>query len=316
MKKKLLNTSNYCRWACVLVTVTSVGCRSTGKFTPSFLAWNRAPDAATLAGGSEVPDLPESPASKYTPNAIASVGAKTPSPAAQSPVATTPGSAYGYNPTTASTPNSQLAAAANGYQTGPYELAPQAGSLSSNVTAPNTRTGALPSPYGGSASGVGTAPKMADIALPNSVAGAMTVPSTPVGYPNQAAGVPDYPSVGQAKPQSTMPMATYPSGAGATGYPTSTPSFPAIPGTTATSASTSPPAYPSLPPVAGSASSAGSAASSAYQGSSTVNRYSPGSTGRSTGYDFSTGSTAAPSTAVPGSTLPPNTANQNSPMLR
>ncbi len=229
------------RFVCMISVAASfglTGCKSPGSWKMPTMSWNREPSATTLAG-SETPKLPESPANKYSPSTIASVGAGT-SPG------TTPGNkapSYGYagqtSPTTAAT-STGLAATANGYQNG----APEFGQKSATSTQPSTGSAgamatSLPNPYGGTYGGV-NATNPADIALSNSVKGA---------------------------------LATYPAPNASTGYGTTTPpansaytgtssTLPPLPGAPAPTsfgtASISSNPYQNLPPLPGASTGLGS----------------------------------------------------------
>lgn len=288
------------------IAATSCGCKSTGsgfKMPGSgmFSSLSRTPDAATLAGSSaagaknEVPTAPTSPATKYTPGAIASVGAQSPTSTATAAAPTS--SAYGYASTSsAATPKTGLAAQANGYQTGPYQTASTGGaspstSLAGTTSSTTPSTTGLPSPYGGSYSRTAgaTAP---DITLPNSVNNALataggSAATTPVSYPSGTAGLPNYPSLPVGGTAATAPASSayQPSTANANPYQGAT---------TLTTGS-----------GVGTASGTATAAGNRYGPASS---YAPGTTGRSTTYNF--GQPAA------STSLPPNTAANPSPLLR
>ncbi len=339
-----------CRWGLVLtlaVAATASGCRSTSWKMPgsSFFA-SREPDAATLAGNTGAPQLPESPATKYSPSSMASVGKQpgttSPGSAGQPAAGTSP---YGYtaggtsNPASASAPAGGLAARANGYQTGPYAVGQASGSATAAGLAANLNSAAsYPSPYGGSYSGSTGTP---NIELPNSVNGALAGAAQAMpGYPAAgtygsaaaAGGLPAYPPAAgynatPAPAGATVGAGGYasnttPSGIGngpssqnsLVNYPSPTNPTPGTgtlpPGSSQASALP----YPPLPGAGnGTMNTNPSAtlppASSAYKGAGS---YSPGTTGRPTSYDFSTtgATTASGSTPVnPSATLPPNTAS-------
>ncbi len=309
--------------AIALLASFSTGCRS-GQFSmpgKSLFSWSRQPDATTLAG-TQVPELPQSPAAKYDPTAIASMNSKSPS---TSPA---PGSAYGYSPSPANSPTTGLAATANGYQTGPYQVAPKtnegtAGSSPASAMAANSAAGtSLPNPYGGTYSGATTSTTTAstrsgDIPLPTSVAAALS---------NGAAAVPAYPSMGSglpAYPTNAMPVG-YASNTAATpasqsSYQTAVPE-PAVPSIAMPSSTAGPalPVFPNFPSAsagtpASMSPSATQPTNSAYVGSTTLDTFSPGSTGRKTSYDFSGNSSGSGSSST---SLPPNTATGTIPLLR
>lgn len=232
-----------------------------------------------------------------------------------------------------------------GYQTGPYGMSPAAApsgsgintpiptaqaSASSVVTTPNVNpkpTGTFPSPYGGSYGP--TSPQ----ALPSSTASVASVnASVPATGPNSATGtpsassdswrVPEYPSL------PAMPVsATLGSSNGTTapvksneptGYPTTMPAN--------SPSNTIPPGFPPVSPGVPQMSNSGTGSGvvpvsnaspppSAYQAAPPSGSYSPGTTGRSTNYNFGTG--GSQSSGQPSSTnLPPNTATGNSSWVR
>ncbi len=354
--------------ALAIVATSSMGCRSTGLTMPkmpkmSLFSWNRKPDPATLAGSAQPAGLPESPAAKYDPKAIASTTGKSSS--------STAGSAYGYGATGSSlgaTPgmNAQagMAAAANGYQTGPYGLAPKTGTttatnVASTATVGSLPSGSLPSPYGGTYTGASpslhtnpstTSTAKADVPLPSSVTAALNRGTSGPTTTNNSSGLPAIPS---ATAGSTMPSTpAFPAGYANSSsgqipastsayqmmpspptYPVTNPYTPNIPVTTGgnlgttpgfsvgTSSSTMPTTtavgLPAVPNQTKPATASSSTASSAYQGATTLGTvYSPGSTGRTTSYDFSGGQGATPASStsnIPGPTAPNSTTQ---PLLR
>jgi hypothetical protein len=313
----------------IVVSLAVSGCRSGSSSWKmpgsSMFSWNRQPDATTLAGQSNLPQYPESPANRYEPNAIASVAAQTPSQTSGPSVASvgTASSAYGVAAQTVAAPKTGLASQANGFQTGPYQMSESAGYPPTTTTASSSAVG-LPNPYGGTYAGTGGATSVPSIALPGgvqqSVATAQNAVNTANGYANAANAYAN----GVANSISSLP--SYPFSTVSTGTAGTGTSSP-------TTAAMSTPAFPELPQ--GVASGASSAfpnplaatppATSAYQGSTTLSSgYRPGTTGRSTGYDFSSGGAGsatqaptAPSTnSQPSFSLPPNTATQSLPLLR
>ncbi len=297
--------------AILLVVTASAGCRS-GKFSmpgKNLFSWSRQPDASTLAGNTQVPNEPLSPAAKYDPAAMAAMGSK---PTNGSTTGAASGSAYGFSPKPGTTATTGLAATANGYQTGPYQVTPKPSAATSTVASTAASAG-LPNPYGGTYGG--TAPAAAsstssqpdNFPLPSSVAAAMSA-----GSAATANGQPAYPTNATPVGYTGASSVSVPS------YQTQV-STPAVPSNNFT-APTSPsiPAYPSFPNMnlpSGSAGTLGlsstapanptnqsstttssqpaATSSSAYMGSTTLNGYSPGSTGRNTAYDFSSGNNAA-----------------------
>lgn len=316
-------------FAIALICSTSAGCRTSGWKMPgsSFFSWNREPDATKLAGNSTLPQYPESPATKHEPNAIASVGAGS---ADGSKVAATnsTGSTYGYPAQTVAAPKQGLAAQANGYQTGPYQVGEAKNSGAGSYASSQPAGGPLPNPYGGSYAGVSSTTSMPNVTLPSSVTSALngSATNTPgtgsvASYPtaSDSAGLPSYPNVtGSSK---TSPVST------ASQSLPSMPSYPAAGSAGSTGNTNSMPAYPSYPAspetAGGSATAAGSSSahstnSSTFPGASGTGNasgnYAPGTTSRSTGYDFSGRSSGG--AAQGDSRLPPNTASETLPLLR
>ncbi|RMF44939.1 MAG: hypothetical protein D6753_01360 [Planctomycetota bacterium] len=340
----------------LVVACTCTGCRSSGWKMPGagLFSWNRDPDPATLAGDTSQGEfaLPESPASKYDPTAIVSSGTSSATGDAVAQATADAASAYGYTAANTSTPTAGSPTAANGYQTGPYQMSGFTSPATGQVpgAAATSANAALPSPYGGtypasatvppavvSQSAAASAPQgpaASDIPLPNSVTNAM----------NQTAGgtYPGAVTPGATSSTSTAPVGTH----GLPPVPTETASLPnpyaglpQSPGSPSASGSAGLPSYPSLPPIGSAPAVGGSgtpasgstvptnalpAPSSALPPPSTalpsapINRpsgYAPGTTGRPTKYDFSTGSGAGSGTST-GYALPPNTATGGGSLLR
>jgi hypothetical protein len=308
----------------ILASLSLTGCRSGGTWRmpgASMFAASREPDAATLAGRTKesemaAPDLPVSPASKYSPDSIASVGTRP-----STPPSTTTASAYGFPAQTVAAPKTSLAASANGYQTGPYQVGGTANTTASNAI-PNTAglaTGiaspGYPSTYGGSYSGTTSAP---DIGLPKSVTGALAdaASSMPSYASTNGTSTPTYSGSGGYGPNSpTLPSAPSPTSAYA-GYPSSTLGMPASTANTGQYPGPTDqlPAYPALPEIPTGQVAGSQPASSAYQGTTTLGGYTPGTTGRSTTYNFGPTATTNSATSPVGS-LPPNTATSPSSAL-
>ena len=326
-------------WMCLAIAALAVstsGCKSAGFSMPgkNMFGWNRQPDATTLAGNTKVPELPESPAAKYDPAAIASKSGSSAKPAS---------SAYGYGgagtgAAGAASAQPGGAAIANGYQSGPYPLA--ATTPAPATTAASTATsGGLPSPYGGTYNGSmagvstpSTATGSGDVPLPSSVAAAMSkgagatannttqetagagMPALPnataVGYTNNAPTtaattayqLPGGPAAGQTPAIAASNI--YTSGASASGPA----GLPALPGSNL--ATTAAPAGAATSSAATSstvgATSAAGTSPGAYPSGVSTSSYSPGSTGRSTNYDFGQPKAAGgtPGSSASGGTLP------------
>ena len=332
-----IGTYNQLRLVCILGLSASfglTGCK-VGSWKMPKMSWNREPSATTLAG-SETPKLPESPANKYTPSTIASVGAGT------SPGTTSGNKAptYGYAGQTSSTTTpvaTGLAASANGYQTGPYTVGQKPGSQpNSGGAAGNVAAG--PNPYGGSYAGI-TPAKPTDATLQNGVKGALAnypAPNASMGYGSApqasgsayavgAAALPQFPAPPAANSYGMTTPNTYSSPVQNNPYP----SLPAIPSSGGLAAGNvgqaqiaNVPNYPAVPvptqPTAGQTSVGNYTAGGYNTGSQPINRYSgvyqPGTTSRSTTYNF--GSVAPATATAPSSTgpaLPPNTASNPQP---
>lgn len=318
-------------WMCLAIAALAVstsGCKSAGFSMPgkSMFGWNRQPDAATLAGNTKVPNLPESPAAKYDPAAIASKSGSPGKPAS---------SAYGYGGTAATggaTAQPGGAAMANGYQSGSYPMASTTPAPA--TTAASTATsGALPSPYGGTYSGSmaglstpSTAAGSGDVPLPSSVtaalgkgAGATAGYSAPAATDGGIPALPNTTAVGYTQDAPTTAATTayqLPGGpaagqtsafpasniytSGATGGPAA--GLPALPGSNSASPANSAHADSTATPPSSTSAPAGASSSPSGSPSS----YSPGSTGRSTSYDFGKQQAggAAASSAPSGGTLP------------
>ena len=313
----------------------------------------RDPDPTTLAGRSDAPQLPESPAAKYNPTAIASTsGAGTTGTAETQPASST---SYGYPSQTLAAPSAAgLAARANGYQTGPYGMTGASSvpaTTVSNATTPtgsSSASGSFPSPYGGTYSG-NTATTAPNIQLPTSVTGALAEAANSIpdysSMPKQAAasaqqfatnaqqqvaagtnqvaaGMQQMASsaeqtIQNAQQTATSALTAYPSipYPNVTNYPTATA------GVGASATNVSLPSYPAIPSASTVQDSAVNPPSSAYQGATTLGGYSPGTTARTTSYDFSADANnatqPASATGTPRSfTLPPNTAAGDASLLR
>ncbi len=288
---------------------------STNEPDPSLLVADTSnPGAAQITGqasGAQQSDLTQSgtagPAAKYEPTTIASVGASAP------PAATVTGtSPYGAGAQATAAAQAGLAAQANGYQTGPYNLG-QAGALAATST--------VSSADGASLSDKSATPAAPDVTLPKSVTSSLanantnlpkypatpanaigsspytgTTPTTPVSYPQVQsppvdAATPQLPANQFALPAAnsgTMPNAAAGVGVGgaanaSTGYPNS--------------------GYPTAGYPTTSSSTQAESLDIPLPG------FSPGTTSRNTGYDFSKMEPSA-------STLPPNTASGTNPLLR
>ncbi len=313
----------------MLFGISSTGCMSSGGWKmPKMFSWNREPSATTLAG-TTTPPLPESPANKYSPNAIASVGAGSSGPGTSSTnKAPTNGYAGQTSPTT-KTASAGLAATANGYQTGPYQVgntpvnSVQSASAYSGTTSsqPNAVAAGLPNPYGGSYGGTTGS---SDIALPsnvkNSLASGPNYAATQNPYGSPSGSVPGVNSAANSGYTMTAgPAIPNALPGGTTNYPTpvanySAPaiSYPSLPNAgqiSATAGGQGLPANIPLPSYPASTQTATVPPTSAYSSMEApairnAGTYQPGTTARPTTYNFGASSASATST-----TLPPNTAS-------
>jgi hypothetical protein len=266
--------------ALVLATAMSTGCKSMKVPGTSWLSWNREPDAAMLAGSQEVPELPVSPASKYNPDSVAALGSQNGTPSSMTSNGTS--SPYGYTTETVSAPKAGLAAQANGYQTGPYQVGPTPSSSSMG--------GGLPNPYGGTYAGVSGTTATPNVSMPTTntrlPSASSGVPGSTVAYPSGTPGVVPPAAVTSGLPSyPSMPAAT-PSATSSTAYAPGT-----TPGTVATAGRTT---------SVGATALGVTAPPSGSPSASSV--YAPGTTGRNTQYNFGTSGTsvATPPGAVSG----------------
>ena len=278
MKISALQKSRLLLLGVAVGAISMTGCKALSwKPTGKLFSWGRQPETETL-------ELPESPATKYTPNAISSDGVGT----ASGSDATIPtSSAYGY---TAGTQGTGLAAKANGFQTGPYQVGGTGTKTSPYKAASSIQpasTSGYPNPYGGNygqaATGTaGSSSKNSEIKLPKSVQGILaankTSPAPAAGIPVSGAvtnpysapNLPSYPSL----PSSNLPTGV--AGASASSRSASS----SFQGATTLDASTG---------TLGSAATTGMPRKNTTPGLSTAGteRFAPGTTGRPTQYDFS-----------------------------
>jgi|694.fasta_scaffold01378_29 hypothetical protein len=323
--------------------LSTAGCQSGASWrSPSTWFAARQPDPAVIAGRTETPQMPQSPAEKYAPTALANksnspvgnsavgqvpVAGQVPAPGQVPGVSSQP--AYGNTPqmantvkTTVPAPTGGLAALSNGYQTGPYGMAtqpgtptagapttgtPVAGTTVANQTASSVKgPNSFANPYGGTFATATSSPATApSTALPASAA---PYGSTGVGLASNPAtnstapAASNYPALPGAVPTGpTAAMVSGPSGS-VPGSLASLP-YPSI-NSTPTAPTTSVPAG-SVP------------AASAYPAVAPASAYAPGTTGRTTNYNFGVGSATTAPTAGQSPTmgLPPNTATGGAPQL-
>jgi hypothetical protein len=311
----------------------TAGCKSVSGWKMPSLFASREPDADKLAGRVETPT---SPAEKYTPSAIASKSPTNTTTNTQTAGGLTSGTTS-KNRYETTAPKGGLAAQSNGYQTGPYTtntnlanttntgsasgIQAPVGSSNSLVSTPvgsNSSPGFV-SPYGGTYSGIGSTstPNVTPAAgqLPlNSTPNSTALGGAPTGY-----GIPPY--------GSNPALGTAPVSASA-----SVPDYPSFQSSNVSSSNTLPmnasvgavPAYPSTNPPLTSATavatpeSVGVApAASAYQSALPAGPYAPGTTGRSTNYNFGP-PPASTTTIAPAQNraLPPNTASGQQLLIR
>ena len=319
-----------------VIAAGQTGCQSGWKMpSASIFPWSKKPSESSLAGSN--PSLsapsartgtfasnagtPASPASNNTPALLSSANARGASPYG----------AMGGNRSTIPTasdfttpqvnPTTGLAANANGYQTGPYSM----GGVKTGLTAP--------SPYGAGNSiaanqpSAGFAPATGFSSAGNVPQGRPTNPGLAYSVPPQqpqfnSSGLPSAPGFA---PSSGLPGQPQPGMVAANNFPgnvaygnnglppvpgmtnqgmTANNMVPAVPaGMSSTNMASLPPANPaySMPNAAqtGYAAPITQAATASYSGASP---YRPGSTSRSTAYDFSkpaqNGPTNVPHTAT------------------
>lgn len=375
-----LGTSRTLKWTAPLLVAacaSSVGCKSGWKMPgASLLSWNRQPSAETMASNLNAPQLPTSPATKYTPTSVASAASGSKSTAPTGAVNSTAPSAISPYSTVSTPVNSS--ATANGYQTGPYSTGSNAYGGNPGTSASSTPN-ASTSPYGGnyagtsglggpgqssaySASGLASNPKPnAGYASPSpyAPAGAGGLPSlTPTAQPainsltaspstsQSPVGGTTSPTAGFSMPNlATSGISSMPSHipqsvsvGGGTNHAMTPVAYPLPPASSIPATSAAPdapqlrnsqaaisqvpsagglPTVPSFSAAATPNSFPQTQNASAYAGSTTVSpsSYRPGTTGRSTTYNFATpantGSPAAspayPSTANNSVTAPPST---------
>jgi len=287
----------------IALSLAAPGCKSGWKMPgTSMWPWSRQPSAETLSG--TAPKL-ETPAAKHSPAAITSsaAGLRPAATTATAPnnggVPSTPAS-YSGGPTAAMNNSTYggSAAAANGYQIGPYGMS--GGTAAGSAAPANPMSG---SPQVTSAGGTTGYPS-GNYLPPNTYAGAAGIPSgaanNPYATPAAATGVNPQVSFASAALASPTPMtqqtATSPAGGysmptvaprGASSMPTFLPpgSAPQAPGNAPGNALGQPSAYSGLPAAAGQQPPAQATPAEGYR---------PGTTARSTTYNFGSGATSAP----------------------
>jgi hypothetical protein len=331
---------------------TSSGCRSTTSWSPTGWFAGRQPDAATLAGRTGMPQLPSSPSLNHTPNALASKAAESPGPESlptafgERPVS----SLAAGNGSTEGSPRSSgaasLAARANGYQTGPYGMSASSNTYSSLPTTsshevpartvstsgiPNLNgssgieSAGFPSPYGGSFTDQSASnsrlssdrestptPGLSGANTGNLIGTENSAMAPPTGFgPNTpstgASGfaLPDYPTMPNQLTGSATPTANTNAGG-----ETSPSQFPPMPSMDSSMSNFGQNSTPSSAPLF---SNGVAPPASAYQPAVGSGNFAPGTTGRSTNYNFGSGvSGSSPS----GQSLPANTATGGNQLLR
>lgn len=326
----------------MLICFGMTGCKSIGSMKMPKMPWNREPSSTTLAGGDTV-KLPESPATKYSPNAIASVGGNSTTGGTTTGIKAPTYGSTGQAPSSSTSTAVGLAATANGYQTGPYAVgAGQKPGAAGASPATNNVAAGFPSPYGGSYSGLTSGSGATGAGTKGTFASTGSATSSPYAtaqspYNNPATGsygnVPptSFSATGNTVPSAygSAPTTALPSGYGAS--PATTPSIMPVAGTSSSSGNEV--TYPSLPPIPGATASSvtvggansGSTASMPSYPTTNVAQapaptatatstqptytgsYQPGTTSRATNYNFGAGSTGG--SGSPSYTLPPNTAS-------
>ncbi len=327
----------------LLVSVASnTGCKSGFSFPgSSMFAWSKKPSQETLAGKGPTVTTPTSPAQGQTPGLIASTPPKT--SIKSNPYGTSSLTNSSTNPSlpsntlaSATTPYSQpagsstkpsmggmgSAAAANGYATGPYNTYGQAANAAGSYAQAGAAYGQAVANNAATAVNNATAPYTAPVN--NAAAYPGLAGTTPVQTPNYGEpAVPQIPSLQTYSGQTANSLYSMPNAqtnAVAQNGPQS--AFPVPPANMPTNT----PSMSSYAPIGqGSgqlasgptstqAATAGYAVPSGGTQASTAS-YRPGSTQRTTGYDFSTtGTQVSPSlpantatgTSNPGYSMPPS----------
>ena len=280
MRTKL---ANWTRLAVVVVAVfgTQTGCKSGWKMPGTdMFPWSKKPSESTLAGSSPSLSMPSNnpastvgPAYKNSPSPLVSNAANPSRTNAPYGAANSAGPAFNMPPNSQMANNgSGVSAGANGYSTGPY-----------NMAGNTNRTGAFTPP-----TGYGPPPQS-----PNGY-GAATNPNAVAGLPPAYGGMP----AGLA--QSSNNSATYaPMGNGGI------PALPAAYNAAAVNSmpqSSMPNALPSSFQSSSLPSNSANGPAVAAQTYSGAAPYRPGSVGRQTGYDFSNqgaGVSGLPPASVP-----------------
>ena len=349
-----IGTYNQLRIVCILGLAASfglTGCKA-GAWKMPKMSWNREPSATTLAG-SETPKLPASPANKYTPSTIASVGAGTSLGTSSGNKA--PSNGYAGQTSSTTTPvTTGLAASANGYQTGPYAVGQRQGAIGtqSNTAGSASNVAAGPNPYGGSYAGM-TQAKPSDATMPNGVKGALAnypAPHAATGYGSSpqgsspqgsslqgsslqgsssaytggAVGLPQLPPSPALNSYGLTAPNTYSAPAPSSPYP----NLPPIPTAGGFALGTTPagqtpqatvPSYPGAVPTQPTAGQTSVGNYTAGNTSQPSNRYSgvyqPGTTSRPTTYNFGSVAPAQATAPAVGTVLPPNTASNRLPSV-
>lgn len=287
--------------AALVVLTAFSGCKTLSwKPSGKMFAWGKKP--ADSVEGAEGLVLPTSPATKYSPQAMASLGTQS-GASASSPSVSSP---YGSTAMTTGTPKAGLAAQANGYQTGPYQMGSSPATTTPNqnmASTGNTTIGKnatstpMSNPYGGPNTFASAGGSKPEVALPNSVSQALSqsknIPSAYPALPNAQSNA--LPGVGSTPNTQTA--------AGPTTPPVSLPSY-TTPATPSATTGTSMPSYPSMPSasnetkpqpsaysgvsVGGTSSTAGNtpATGQATAPSSSTTPFAPGTTGRPNRYSF------------------------------
>lgn len=332
MKKSRQNQLNTFVLLSVLTSLFT-GCTAANWRPSSMFSWKKKTASSEFAQA----EAPESPASKYTPGTIASVGAQS-GGSSTTGAAAAAESAYGYTSPTSSATNplgSGLAAKANGYQTGPYQVGgaspssatpsypssttPVSATTAANTVAATPNTMDLPNPYGGNYKGSTTTP---DVKLPSSVENAIAEAKSNMQYPNatlpttqnatnnaQNIGYPTGGSSAAAGLGLPSGMPTYPSTQAPSGMQ-APPSSAYQPGGVSTgggSPEMNLPDLPALPGVGGTTAPSSTTPigqpSMSLPAATTPSTFTPGTTSRNTGYDFSSGSSSNSTSGMPANPL-------------
>jgi len=233
MKFDVTNWTRLAILSLVASSFISVGCSTSSGWkmpTPKMFSWSKKPSETTLAGaGPSAIKYPDSPASKQSPQAIASAAAGTaPKPGMAGPGASAAmgTGARGTQPTY-TPPNGMsnvafappaAAAAANGYSVGPYNTYSQPGAAANALASsgvPNGYNGGIPAsgmspsnPFSSANAGGLPSTQMYSGATPGALASGRGVPQFQAGLQPSNVGVSPGSMPPGAMPPGAMPGMT------------------------------------------------------------------------------------------------------------